>query len=504
MPRPPHHGDMNSPSPVTPPAPVTPPPPVTIAGYRVVRKLGEGPRAEVFLAGSEGFTVALKVYRSDAAQDSIDAELQALARSDLQHRVRLLDVGTGDNGLPVAVLERVPGGSLGQLLRRRNGLEPGEAVTIIAPLARLTAALHVAGVAHRALGVESVHFGDSGQPVLLGFGRSMVFPVGLPPAGLDLQPGALADRERLASLASLVVESVRPEARAAALDRIADWLSARQTPLGEDFALQLEERLFDTAEAIPVGLTSAPGALLAPAGMVVVPSRTIPTSPAAEPRETRRHGATRVHRSGRARGVKPEIIARALGAAPLAGARGRVVASVRSVRRPLWWTAGGVAAALCAALILVPSDGSTSAPSEDASGFPSAALTRSSAPTRAEETNTNTEAAGPDQVRGQDPGAALVALLTARARCFDELSQTCLDAVDQPDSSALADDAALLGGAARTSARVPPATAKAGQVTVLDRQGDSAVVRFGLKRQPAAVLMIRNEAGWRIRSYLEP
>ena len=98
----------------------------------------------------------------------------------------------------------------------------------------------------------------------------------------------------------------------------------------------------------------------------------------------------------------------------------------------------------------------------------------------------------------------MVALLTARARCFDELSQTCLDAVDQPDSSALADDAALLGGAARTSARVPPATAKAGQVTVLDRQGDSAVVRFGLKRQPAAVLMIRNEAGWRIRSYLEP
>ena len=497
---------MNSPSPVTPPAPVT------IAGYRVVRKLGEGPRAEVFLAGSEGFTVALKVYRSDAAQDSIDAELQALARSDLQHRVRLLDVGTGDNGLPVAVLERVPGGSLGQLLRRRNGLEPGEAVTIIAPLARLTAALHVAGIAHRALGVESVHFGDSGQPVLLGFGRSMVFPVGLPPAGLDLQPGALADRERLASLASLVVESVRPAARAAALDRIADWLSARQTPLGEDFALQLEERLFDTAEAIPVGLISAPGALLAPAGMVMVPSRTIPTSPAAEPRETRRHGATRVHRSGRARGVKPEIIARALGAAPLAGARGRVVASVRSVRRPLWWTAGGVAAALCAALILVPSDGSTPAPSEDASGFPSAALTRSSASPRAEETSTeetdteatNIDAAGSDEVRGHDPGAALVALLTARARCFDELSQTCLDAVDQPDSSALADDAALLGGAVRTSARVPPATAKAGQVTVLDRQGDSAVVRFGLKRQPAAVLMIRNEAGWRIRSYLEP
>jgi len=512
MPRANDDGGMNAfTSPAEPPSRV-------VAGYRVVRRLADGPRAEVFLATGDGATVVLKVYRAEAGRESIDIELEALSRGALEHRVRLLDVGTGDDELPVAVLERVPGGSLGQLLARRSGLEPGEAVTIVAPIARLAGELHRSGIAHRGIGVDTVHFGESGQPVLLGFGGSVVFPQGQPPAGLDLQPGVIADRERLAGLASLVIESVREGARTATLERIGDWLSARTAPVGAEFPRELEERLFDAADAVPVGLATAStgngtrtgvSAASHRGGPVAVPPRTSPAVRGGLPRESRRHGSTAVHRSARSAIATPDrvaLVANVLGAAPLAATRTRALSSLRAVRRPVWWAAVAVVAALAAALVLVPAGDGSPEPAVPSTveATVSSPAPQTGGPADASATSPR-DAADPESaaVTGNDPAAALGPLLTARKRCFDELSALCLASVDQAGSAALAGDTALIAGTT-PAGWVPAPNTTARRATAVDREGDSAIVRFGAHSKPASVLMIRNEAGWRIRSFAEP
>ncbi|HUG50972.1 MAG TPA: hypothetical protein VLZ78_08240, partial [Terrimesophilobacter sp.] len=66
----------------------------TIGGYRLVRLLGFGARAEVYLghAGTSASgaprMAAVKLYRPDVDRHSIDTELEALSRADSPHLLR--------------------------------------------------------------------------------------------------------------------------------------------------------------------------------------------------------------------------------------------------------------------------------------------------------------------------------------------------------------------------------------------------------------------------------
>ncbi|HEY9498695.1 MAG TPA: protein kinase, partial [Terrimesophilobacter sp.] len=193
----------------------------SVGGYRLVRSLGSGARAEVWLGhGGSGGEVpaiaAVKVFRPGVPIDSVDAEIEALGRTSSRHLVHLDDLATTPNGLPCLILQRLSARNLGRLLAGNRALEPGEAVTILAPLALAVAELHRVGVAHGALRPSAVLFDEAGAPVIAGFGSARLiggFPDppqahSLTPVQLGAQPAVAEDLARLAAICRHVLERV--------------------------------------------------------------------------------------------------------------------------------------------------------------------------------------------------------------------------------------------------------------------------------------------------------
>ncbi|MEJ1230004.1 MAG: hypothetical protein WDM88_04190 [Galbitalea sp.] len=227
-----------------------PAPDGSLGGYRLVRRLGAGSRAEIYLgAGSTG-AAALKIFRAEVPYESVGAELDALGRLDSPHFVGLRDVSSAVGDVPTLILQRVERGSIAALLRDRDAIEAGEAVTLLAPLAGALSGLHRSGVAHGAISASAVHVGAGGEPVLLGFGHVTLFARDASIAAIDEEPSAVGDREALGALALAVLARIRRGSHDAAADSLAHWV--RDAPRSYEFAAQLEGRLFDLADAMPV------------------------------------------------------------------------------------------------------------------------------------------------------------------------------------------------------------------------------------------------------------
>ena len=399
----------------------------TVAGYRIVRKLGSGSRADVFLGhagGAEPRTAALKVFHPATPPESIDAELRAIAAANHAHTVQLRDLSGGADGRPVLVLERLELGSLAQLLAQRGELSAGEAVTILAPLAAAVVAMQASGVTHGAISAGRVLFRESGAPVLSGFGHAVV---GSP---TDI------DRQALAALAASVLERVPIAAQ------VRQWL-ATLVSYPESFPAQLSERVFALAAATPVRF--APDA----APVERVPLRTAVASPVVEPVET-----------PVLRWWEPYLR--------------RVPTRFRS---PKWLAIGAGALTLIVA-IAIPTGGSAEE------------LTPTTAPT----------VAVTGAVGGEDPVEAFETLARVRNDCIRDLSILCLDAVLQSDSAAMAHDVELIRSIEKGDGGQP--VIEPTEITVDERMGDAALLGYLDNEQPASVLMIKTEAGWRIRSYV--
>jgi len=103
-----------------------------------------------------------------------------------------------------------------------------------------------------------------------------------------------------------------------------------------------------------------------------------------------------------------------------------------------------------------------------------------------------------------DPITALPLLLSQRARCFADLSVLCLDSVDQIDSAVSAEDSVQLSEGmtasdAEITGRALEEPFEVSTSALVERLGDAAIVQFTTNGKPASVLMIRTEAGWRLR-----
>jgi hypothetical protein len=101
-----------------------------------------------------------------------------------------------------------------------------------------------------------------------------------------------------------------------------------------------------------------------------------------------------------------------------------------------------------------------------------------------------------------DPLLAAKVLLQARTTCIRELSILCLDNVDEASSAAFASDAALIQQIQAGGELPKTDLAGAGQLTLTERLGDTALIRLGEGGSEASILAIRTRAGWRIRDYL--
>ena len=495
-----------------------------IAGYRLVRVLGEGASAVVHLgyadtadAAEPRRTAAIKVFRAGVTADRIDAEVAALAAVEHPHVLRLVDLATAPDGSACLVLERCATGGLARLVTTRSALAAGEALTVLAPLVGAVDALHAAGVVHRDIRLSSVLFRESGAPVLAGLGRSARIGAGLSPAALAATPEVLDDRRRLSRLVGTVLERVdHPAARG--LDA---WIAGQPETL-DDYPALLADALWKLGEAQPVRLRDG----------VAEPRPVLPRVPVpadhggghAEPGTRAASRAASVSAAGARLGV---VVGAVVGV--VRSAVDRIGGHVRGVRRRVWIAAGGVAVSLVVALLVVPSGD----PAADSRSSPRGAVEESAERSRADAGDVPGErsdavreraadgsgdplrgadpesSADPeppaDAVLGDDPVAAVDDLLALRARCLREISVLCLDGVAQPGSAAMQHDVAVVRALQAGGEQTPDATIDAVGPVLVERLGDSALLDLGdvPQTQPASALVMRGEAGWRIRDYLD-
>jgi hypothetical protein len=280
----------------------------------------------------------------------------------------------------------------------------------------------------------------------------------MPRASLETHPATIADAASVATLVAVVLERVEEDA----LTRLAEWSREQSNAAPVRWLDALAPTLFEHAEAEPIEFAESAlgGPRLPPRVVTAAPLVATPT---------------------RAALALPDWAARYV---PTAQSISRVRDALASVRPRLWIIAGGVAAALVAAVLFVPTGGSDAAPE------PAASATLTTAPV------------GDARLTGDDPVPALLALLETRDRCIRDLSLLCLDAVAQPGSAALAHDQEVVrqlleGGESAEGWRIEV-------VTLTESLGGSALlaVTGSGNSEPASVLLVKGEAGWRIRDYV--
>jgi eukaryotic-like serine/threonine-protein kinase len=145
--------------------------------YNIIEKIGEGGMGAVYLAEDTRLErkVAIKrLHLVARAQDlqifhqRFEREAKVMARFQHPSIVSVYDYGTDDEGIYL-VLEFMPGGSLGQVMRKRR-FTVDESIAVLLPLCDALTAIHQRGSVHRDLKPANVLFDDYGNPKLADFG----------------------------------------------------------------------------------------------------------------------------------------------------------------------------------------------------------------------------------------------------------------------------------------------------------------------------------------------
>ena len=168
-------GPVKTPEPDASPASVDPL--LSLSRYEVLREIGRGSTATVYLARdrSLGIELALKVFHSPARLSEACQRFFAEARlvAGLRHPgvVAIYDL---DESARTLVMEYLAGGTLrDRLARARPAALPGDETEALARslLSTLTY-LHAAGAVHGDITPRNILFRSSGEPVLADFGSA--------------------------------------------------------------------------------------------------------------------------------------------------------------------------------------------------------------------------------------------------------------------------------------------------------------------------------------------
>lgn len=525
-----------APAPVTAPArppaarpPAAPTRPVDIGGFRLVRQLDDDGEVATWVARGADETVVLRVFRETAADERIDAETLARERLIGACAPELVDIATSPAGRPALVVRAVIGPTLDDLLQRREEpLRAGHVTTLLAPLAALVAAAHETGATLGRLDAKGIRIDPSGRPVVVALGRAAV-GAPLPTRFRSHEPRIVTDRAQLDELAGALAALVDPHERAsveraltsgagdperlelalfdcAAPLPIVDLASATRSRSGaehdrtRDRSARVTERL-----PLPVGLDAAQTAMMTSTAARAAPGEQggldelgrrlgLPAGLLAPGDDALRHGrallariraAVRVmaaRRPSAARPRRPVVVVGALGILCL-----------------------GVAVAI-AATESPPVDPLASAAEEPDGG----SLTETPLPGDARDSGDAAEEASADDLpdASSEPSAEqwapLVATLVDRwLACAAAPDPACAEAAAQLDSAA---SEQLLGPAAGRAAALTTLAAwaeGARSSVVVDRHGGAVVVDLiDGETTTASLLVMRSEAGWRIRSVL--
>ena len=147
--------------------------------YKIVKSIGEGGMANVYLAWDTILEreVAVKVLRGDLAEDEKFIrrfQREANSASSLRHPniVEMYDVGE-DNGKYFIVMEFVDGMTLKSLIKKRGALNLNEAIDIMLQLASGIACAHDSFIIHRDIKPQNVLILEDGRVKITDFGIAM-------------------------------------------------------------------------------------------------------------------------------------------------------------------------------------------------------------------------------------------------------------------------------------------------------------------------------------------
>ncbi len=145
--------------------------------YRLIRQIGSGGMAEVYLAYDEVLEreVAFKVLDRKQAENKEAIERfrrEARNAASLSHTniVSIHDRGHTEDGTYYLVMEYMEGGTLEDLIQQEGPLSPQRAAEIAVQVARALQEAHEKGVIHRDIKPQNILLGKSGEAKVADFG----------------------------------------------------------------------------------------------------------------------------------------------------------------------------------------------------------------------------------------------------------------------------------------------------------------------------------------------
>jgi serine/threonine protein kinase len=153
---------------------------IQIPGYKIIRQIGSGGMATVYLAVQEALDrqVALKIMSQQIVgqQDSEFRErfsLEGRSIAQLSHNriVSVFDMGMQGDNYYIA-MEYLSGGSLKEKIQQ--GLAPHQAIEIAKKIADSLGYAHKKGFVHRDVKPMNIMFREDGEPILTDFGIAKI------------------------------------------------------------------------------------------------------------------------------------------------------------------------------------------------------------------------------------------------------------------------------------------------------------------------------------------
>jgi eukaryotic-like serine/threonine-protein kinase len=179
-----------------PSSPATPPLPAVLGRFRLLRQIGKGAQATVWLAHDPRLDreVALKILLAGAEVANVEAWLhEARAVSRLTHP-NIVPVFEADmqGGQAYMVFEYVAGPTLAERLRSGPPLRPRDAVELMLGVLDGLQTAHAAGVVHRDLKPSNILLDAKGRARVMDFGIAARLADASKPQGIVGTPGYIS------------------------------------------------------------------------------------------------------------------------------------------------------------------------------------------------------------------------------------------------------------------------------------------------------------------------
>lgn len=259
----------------------------TIAGYRLIERIGEGGTAEVYRAehpehGACAFKVLRQRLRGDpTAVKRFLREAGYGARVVHAGVVRTYDFGETD-GLHYLALEWAPGEALAAYVARHAPLPPALVAKIVRQLGDALAAAHQAGIIHRDLKPENIMYDPkTEQAHLLDFGIAR--DAELPPEDRLTRTGFFVGTLQYVAPEALSGELVDHRADIFSLATIAYYLLTGRHPYTGRNPRELFQQLLRDP---PMPLSEADQSLRFPAALEAAVMHGLVRDPAKRPQST--------------------------------------------------------------------------------------------------------------------------------------------------------------------------------------------------------------------------